>query len=180
MAAVSIPPLPPPPNNPQLASRQGIPPSFGKRIQKENDFYGWLLDQAWTLRRCAQTSVDLQIDWADLAEELEGMARNEERSLRSQIERVLVHLLKWKFQSQRRSRSWKVSIENGRDEINDLLRTSPSLKSKLSAFRDFAYTKARRTASDEMGCDESTLPVHCPWEDSEIISDSFFPNGCTI
>ena len=191
MAAISISPPPPPLGNTQLMSRQGTPPLFEagmslpealrkaeKRIHKEEDFYGWLLDQARMLRTLVM--VGTQIDWADLAEELEGMARNEERSLRSQMERVLMLLLKWKFQPDMQSRSWKISIQNGRDEINDLLKTSPSLKSKLKELSDFAYRKARRTASDEMGCDEDDLPSSCPWDIDEFLDEDFFPHGCTI
>jgi hypothetical protein len=37
----------------------------------------------------------------------------------------------WKYQPEKKTYSWEASIENMRDEIGELLRRSPSLKSQL-------------------------------------------------
>lgn len=191
MEAVPM-PLPPPTPYPGMPS-QGTPLPFKpevnvtdilrkveKRIHKEEDFYAWLLDQARTLH--SYNVVDLRIDWIDLAEELEGMARNEEHGLRSYIEVLLIHLLKWKYQPERRDRSWEVSVTRARSEISARLEDSPSLKTKLKTLTDKAYQAACRIAGLEMGWEthksKTTFPTVCPWSDSQIMDEEFFPAGC--
>jgi len=48
-------------------------------VHKDDDFHAWLLHQAQTLRRIADKVTSL--DCADIAEELEGMARSDEHAL---------------------------------------------------------------------------------------------------
>ncbi len=78
-------------------------------VRKDDDFYAWLLDQARTLRRIAGQVPSL--DCADIAEELEGMARSDEHALESFLERLLKHLLKWRYEPHRQSASWRVNTE---------------------------------------------------------------------
>jgi len=68
----------------------------------ERDYYEWLRQQSRALREHRPAFLD----WRNLAEELEAMARSEERSLTSQVERLLAHSLKWAYQPQERSGSW--------------------------------------------------------------------------
>ena len=169
----------PSPLNPQM-SVTDVFRKTEKRPYKEEDFYAWLLDQARILRTYA--TIGSRIDWADLAEELEGMARNEERGLRSYLEVLLIHLLKWKYQPERRDRSWEVSVAKARAEIISRLEDSPSLKTKLTILTDKAYQTARKIAGLEMGWEKqkskATLPTVCPWRDSEFMDEDFFPDGC--
>ena len=48
---------------------------------------------------------------------------------------LLMHLLKWRYQQERRTRSWARTIENQRDDIAMLLEKNPSLRSKRAAIR---------------------------------------------
>src|SRR4051812_50071469 len=68
----------------------------------ETDLVAWAREQADLARRGSINSLDL----AHIAEELEGMVRAEHRALASQIERLMAHLLKWRYQPGRRSRGW--------------------------------------------------------------------------
>jgi hypothetical protein len=81
----------------------------------EHDYYDWICQQATLLRRHRPAFLD----WANLAEELEGMGRNEVHALTSFVERLLVHLLKWAYSPAKRSGSWETSIENSRDQIDE-------------------------------------------------------------
>jgi hypothetical protein len=143
----------------------------------ERDYYGWLWRQAELLRRAEPH----YLDWTNLAEELEGMARNEERSLGSFIERLLVHLLKWAHAPIKRSNSWEVSIENSRDEIEDALERSPSLKNKLDRTFLRAYIRARRAAAMQMKLSkeerEAKLPAVCPWSSELVLSRDLWPEA---
>jgi hypothetical protein len=129
----------------------------------DDDFYGWLLDQAAALRRLRPKSLD----WENLAEELETMGRSEESALESHLESLLVHLLKWRYQPNKRTGSWEASVENSRDRIAQLLRRSPSLKGKIDEAFSQAYRLARREAGGQMGLTkrewERLLPASCEW-----------------
>jgi hypothetical protein len=111
-----------------------------------------------------------------LAEELEGMARSDERTLESPLENLLMHLLKWRFQP--RTRSWRASVDNARSDIRNLLGDSPSLKAKAVTLLARAYEKARRSAGAEMELGErdwdNAAPRACPWNFDLLLSD-FWP-----
>ncbi|MGA7761996.1 MAG: DUF29 domain-containing protein [Candidatus Binataceae bacterium] len=145
----------------------------------ERDYYDWLRQQSRALREHRPAFLD----WQNLAEELEAMARSEERSLGSQLERVLVHLLKWAYQPQERSGSWEASIDNARDAIEECLEGSPSLAGKFAGLAERAYRRARRTAGAEMGLDKRQwnrlLPETCPWAVERIRDAKFRPAGAT-
>ena len=73
----------------------------------DTDLYSWALQQAEALRAAAKIKLNtpLAIDWENLAEEAEGMARSEADALYSRYMRLLQHLLKWQFQPDQRSGS---------------------------------------------------------------------------
>ena len=82
----------------------------------ELDFYAWLNRQAQALR-----SHDSEfLDWDHLAEEIEAMGASQKRELTSHLKTLLTHLLKWNWEPDKRSLSWKNSVENARDELSDL------------------------------------------------------------
>jgi uncharacterized protein DUF29 len=142
-----------------------------------DDFYGWLLDQASKLRRSRPDSLD----WENLAEELEAMGRSEESALESHLENLLIHLLKWRYQPNKRTGSWEATIENSRERVVRLLDRSPSLKSKIDeAFRE-AYRTARREAGGQMNLSkrewEGCLPDPCEWNLQTVQDPNFWPDA---
>ena len=76
------------------------------------------------------------------------MAAADKRELRKRLRNLLFHLLKWQYQSGRRTNSWRRTINNERDEIDDLLKYSPSLVTELELSFAEMYERARRDASD--------------------------------
>jgi hypothetical protein len=76
----------------------------------ENDFYAWTQEQAHLLRTGQLHQIDLQ----NIAEEIEDMGRSERRQLESRLEILIMHLLKWQFQPNLRSRSWQLTIKEQR------------------------------------------------------------------
>ncbi len=56
----------------------------------ERDYYTWALEQA----RALQERRIEEVDWENLAEEIGDLGRSEARSVRSQLARLLAHLLK--------------------------------------------------------------------------------------
>ena len=58
----------------------------------EQDFFLWAKEQAAALRLAKNSNLPL--DWENLAEEIESLGKSDRRELRSQIRRILRHLLK--------------------------------------------------------------------------------------
>lgn len=139
----------------------------------DQDYHAWLGEQAAHLRA---RRVD-RLDYAALAEELEDMGRSERRAVESHLKNLLLHLLKWLMQAERRSGSWRDSIDTARDAITDLLNDSPSLRPHLSEFIARQYPRARRSAASQSGIAEKDFPSECPFSVDQILDRDFFPDA---
>ena len=135
----------------------------------QSDLYEWTKEQADALRRRASNALD----WDNLAEEIESLGSSRRREIRSPLKILLVHLLKWKHQPEGRCVSWRGSIGEARDQIEDLLEENPSLRTYPEECLPKAYASARRRALDESGLLD--LPEACPWTIDEILSSDFLP-----
>jgi len=121
-----------------------ITPMPAPTVSIDDDFNAWSLYQAAASRRLRPNSLD----WQNLVEELEAMARKDRTSLRSHLQNLLSHLLKWHFQPSHRSTSWKRAIDESRDCIEDRFDESPSLRIVLRQLfaESKAYARAVRDA----------------------------------
>ena len=137
----------------------------------ETDFYAWTKAQAALLREEELAELDLP----NLAEELEAMGRRKRRELTNRLRVLLMHLLKWQFQPDLRSRSWRNTINNQRDEIAALLEDSPSLKVEIEDCIAAAYPRARARAQEETGLLLPIFPENSPYRPDEVIDPNFFP-----
>lgn len=135
----------------------------------ETDFNLWLEEQVLALQQ--KRFVDLDIE--NLVEEIESLSRSDKRALRSYLRVLLIHLLKWQYQSGSRSRSWQVSIRNARREIGELLADSPSLKPYVTEVLETCYQNARGDATEETGLSVEAFPVQCPFSVEEILNVNF-------
>jgi Domain of unknown function DUF29 len=141
----------------------------------EHDFYAWANEQAALLRAGRLSDADIQ----HIAEEIESMGKTEKRELVSRLTVLLLHLLKWQFQPSHRGASWRVSIQNARDDIADHLADNPSLKPQTDTAIAAAYRRARRQAAVETGLDEGRLPLACPWSCDQLTDEDFWPSPST-
>lgn len=141
----------------------------------QKDFYAWLMANARRLREKRWTEIDAE----HIAEELEAMGKSEKRELISRLSVLLAHLLKWQFQSAKRSRSWKNTILAQRIDIGELLEDSPSLLHELGHKMDVAYEKAKLIAEDETGIDRALFPEICAFSLTEALEKDFFPDKDT-
>src|SRR5437868_14602986 len=76
----------------------------------ERDFYAWLMEQARHVRAGRWNAVDRE----NLADEIESLAREQFNKLESALQVLLLHMLKWDHQPERRGRSWWASITEQR------------------------------------------------------------------
>ena len=96
----------------------------------DRDFFLWTQEQAAILR--AVKKSNLPLDWANLAEEIESLGKSDRRQLRSQIRRILRHLLKLEVSLASDPRDgWCSTIRDSRSEIEDVLHDSPSLRCEI-------------------------------------------------
>jgi hypothetical protein len=137
----------------------------------EADYYAWLVHNAALIRAGRADEADL----AHIAEELEDMGRSEKRALGSHLVIVLQHLLKWQLQPTRRSTSWRLSIDNARDAIEELLAESPTLRRKVPEAIQGKFAIARRNAITETGLPASGVPETCPYTPEQILDPSYWP-----
>lgn len=137
----------------------------------EHDFYAWLAEQTAHLRAREWQALDVN----NLIEELDTLGRGERHAAWSHLRVLLLHLLKWTYQPERRGRSWQRSILLARQHLDRRLRDSPSLRPELSLFVAEAYTAARRLAAVETSLPEITFPPTCPWSLEQLQELDFLP-----
>ena len=80
----------------------------------DTDFYAWANEQAALLRAGRLSEADIE----NIAEEIESMGRSERSELVNRLTVLLVHLLKWRYQPGLRGRSWRLTIEEQRDQLD--------------------------------------------------------------
>jgi hypothetical protein len=139
----------------------------------DEDFYAWTEEQARLLR----TGEFSQLDIENIAEELESMGRSDKREIDNRLVVLLVHLLKWQVQVGYRSKSWSATVREQRQQIEDLLSESPSLRSRIGSVRRGLYVRARQVAAGETGLPESAFPAACPFTPEQILAEDFLPEG---
>ena len=132
----------------------------------DQDFYQWTHEQAELMKAGALSQLDIP----NLIEEIESMGRSEKRELRSRLTVLLMHLLKWDYQPDRRSGSWKSTINTQRMDIDFVLKDNPSLKHNLEIVIDETYRVARQRVADETGLPESVFPLSCSYTVEQIMT----------
>lgn len=138
----------------------------------DQDFFAWANEQAQLLRAGKLSEADID----HIAEEIESMGRSEKRELVSRLEVLLMHLLKWQFQPDRRGARWEVSIADNCEKLEEHLIDNPSLRSQTGAAVDAAYRRARRHAALETDLPTTTFPSVCPWSFEQFMNEDFWPD----
>ncbi len=133
------------------------------------DVSAWALEQAGHLRAGRWAEIDV----AHLAEEIEALSRAERHALTSALRLILLHMLKWDRQRERRSRSWTVTIRTQRLAVAECLEDSPSLLPERALLMARAYRRARIEAASETGLPERDFPHDCPYGFDEVMERGF-------
>ena len=135
----------------------------------EQDFYTWTLDQARLVREGRWAAIDRE----NVAEEIESLGREQFDKLESALRVLLMHMLKWDHQPERRSRSWQLSIKAQRVRIDRLLQINPGLKPRVPEAVTHGYELARIEAAQETGLQEGEFPQQCPYSWGDIVGRDF-------
>ena len=137
----------------------------------DGDVVAWAHEQAALLRSGRFECIDV----LNIAEEIEAVAKSEQRELASRFAVLLGHLLKWQFQPGRRSQSWQRTMRDQRRAIMRRLSKMPSLKPLLDdeEWLADAFSDAVGLASEQTGIQE--FPETCPWTIQQILDPNFQP-----
>jgi len=117
------------------------------------DFYAWTQRQVELLRSGQLQELDIE----NLIEEIESLGRQEQQALRNRLGVLLGHLLKWHYQPEARSKSWRATIREQRQEIRRHLKENPSLKPYLKEAIEIGYEKGLSLVDRETPLDPSQL-----------------------
>jgi hypothetical protein len=135
----------------------------------ERDLHAWSVEQA----RLLKTRRLDQLDAENVAEEILDVGSNEYDKLESALRVLLMHMLKWDYQPERRTRSWQNSIAVQRGHALKQLRKNPSLRSRVEEATQDGYWAARLEASSETDLPVETFPETCPYSWDDILNRTF-------
>jgi hypothetical protein len=138
----------------------------------EKDFHLWLTETASLLRERRFSKLDLP----NLIEEIETLGRSEKRVVESNLVVLLIHLLKWKYQFNKRSHSWRYTIEEHRDRLHSYLSDSPSLQPYVLGVFAGCYQRGRRLAAAETGFTIDSFPTESPFTPEEALDVDYLPD----
>jgi hypothetical protein len=117
----------------------------------ETDTVAWSEQQAAALRAAARGGSNQPLDWENLAEEIEDLARSLRLGLRSQIVRIIQHLVKLAHSpALDPRRGWRRTIRQARLEIDLILKDSPSLRREVPRFIEEETGRAVELAIKDM------------------------------
>jgi hypothetical protein len=143
----------------------------------EDDFYAWTQHQAAVLRD--MPVADNRFDREHVAEEIEDLGKSERDAVRSQIRRIIEHLLKLAFSPAQEPRfDWMASIAEARSALDDKL--TQTLRRDAETVLARLYRDGRRQAAlalrghrEENAAD--ALPATCPYSLDDICRDDWYP-----
>ena len=143
------------------------------------DFYGWTQEQATKLRTLLAEHSNLDLDFENLAEEIDSLGRSDYRQLRSRLEEICIHLLKLHYSlSWEPRRGWKNSVDGQRYSLARLLMESPSLKRRLPEALAEGYEDALRHFDDGKLI-SLTMPMHLPgrspFDVEDVLNSEWWP-----
>lgn len=138
----------------------------------EADFYAWTLEQSKLLKEGDFKHLDI----INLVEEVESLGKQQRQELENRLAILLGHLLKWDYQPEHRSKSWKATIREQRRAIQRLMRENPSLKPYLEEAIADAYESGLDLVVRETHLDYPELPQACAYTVDQLFDPEFPSN----
>jgi len=148
-----------------------------KQAQKqlyESDYYLWVLE---TVKQLQNRNLEA-IDWENLIDEVSDLSRREKQKLRSLLTRLMEHLLKlkyWEFQLKDNETHWKREILNFRQQLQEILADSPSLKPYIEEVYPECYRKGRKLASTASELPLASFPESPIAPLDQVLDENWLP-----
>lgn len=107
----------------------------------------------------------------------ENMAKKDKRECRAFLKLLMMHILKWKTQPQKRSISWIKTIRNARNEIEIILEDTPTVNKKyIEEIWQKTFELAVRDAKYDMNFSkkepQNFNPEILTWQ--EVFEDEYY------
>jgi hypothetical protein len=146
----------------------------------ETDTVAWSKHQAAALRAAARGGSNQPLDWENLAEEIEDLAKSLRQRLRSQIARIIQHEVKLEYSPAIDPRNgWRRTIRLARIDIDRILEDSPSLKREIPRLIEKETAGAVQVAildlEDHGEIDQMELPAirNTSYTEEQVVGDWF-------
>lgn len=138
----------------------------------DRDFAQWAMAQAKALREGRFPDVDCAI----LANELERMVSRERSEINSRVEALTVQLLMWTVQPATRTQEFQSAILDQRSSLDNLLKSSPSLRNVIEVGLPRTYSAALETAQ-EAGIPRAMFPPEPVFTLEQLVDRAFWPGS---
>lgn len=170
-----------PPVEGSLGVTQGDQTLEATATAYNRDFVLWAENQAKALSAAAHSKTDLPIDWENVAEEIDALAKRERRELANRIGRIIEHLTKLQFSPKLDPRpGWRATIREQRDKLEQLFEVSPSLRTSVTDVIAQRSLKATALALNDL-IDRGEISQgdidHLPSFAENQILGNWFPDG---
>ena len=143
--------------------------SSSARTRYGDDLYTWVQEQVALLRAGRVDALDLD----NIAEELSDVGSAQYSQLESALRVLIMHMLKWDQQPEKRTPSCIYSIREQRLRYAKILRKNPGLKLHLDTMRDDIYPISHNWAADECHLLPSEFPPECPYTWDDLLERPF-------
>jgi hypothetical protein len=141
----------------------------------DTDFLQWTERQAELLRRRAETANNDELDYLNLAEEIESVGASQKREVRSRLAWIVQLLLKWRYRPDLQSRSWRSTLFKQRQDLLALFEDSPSLRSFAEHAMSASFTNGRQAAEQETG-PLGIYDLPPMWSLDQLLDPDFLPD----
>ena len=146
----------------------------------EQDYVAWVETQIAALRELAHSRPNVAIDFEHLIDEVGSLARSDRAAVRSQVARIIEHLLRMDHSDADRPRlGWQRSVLNARMAVAS--RVTPTIQRELEEHLSDIYESTREAAAlglrdhDEYEAAEA-LPDSCPYTLDQLLDRDWYPD----
>jgi hypothetical protein len=140
----------------------------------DTDYQLWLDHTVFQLKAQDFSQIDLE----NLIEEIESLGRSDKHAISSYLMRLCEHLLKIKYWESERElclRGWKREVINFRLQIQEVLETSPSLKSFLQDVFVKQYGNGRKLFMNASELDARLIPQDPDFTLEQALDEDWLP-----
>jgi len=135
----------------------------------EDDIALWSEQQGDLLRRLARgEKVNAQIDWENVAEEIETVGRSERKACEAYLIQALLHALKLRaWPDSRAVAHWEAEVRRARDNARDAYTPSMRQQINLPQLYQRALNAIPTTIAGQL---PQPLPETCPFTLDELLA----------
>ena len=145
-----------------------------QNVMYERQHQNWL-DRQVRLIKSGQVN---EIDFENIAQELEDMGNEAEAAVTSFMRQIMIHLCKLEFvKDQMPASHWRAEVANFRAELDDRIVNRFTNEDKINQIYEKAWKKVPSILVHLLSRDEhDRIPDACPYSLEQLRDDGFFPS----